>query len=449
MDFLNNIWSAISTPNDGLIKIASIIILFLIEMPLSFSLIVNVFNLQYNKKQQFTYIILTSLIFQLTLMFTSWPINTLINYTSSFIILYILFRKSILKTFIATIFPSIIFNLSGLLCARHYLSLLNITYDQTNTIFIYRIPFAFITYFLVFIFLLVIKYRQIVLNIFDNLDKNNKIIIMTNFIFGTFCILMQSFLSTKYIDILPISFSLFNFICLLIYFVLSFFTLTKVSKLVLITEKLESSEAYNKSLHILHDSVRGFKHDFDNIVTTIGGYVKTEDMEGLKNYYSQLESDCSKVNNLYILNPNIINNPGIYNLLTAKYGKAEEKEIRVNLTFLLDLDNLQMKIYDFARILGILLDNAIESAEECSIKELNIIFRNEVKNKRNIVLIENTYNDKNIDLNKIFEKGFSGKTNHSGIGLWKINQILKKNNNINLHTSKNDKYFSQQLEIYY
>ena len=49
----------------------------------------------------------------------------------------------------------------------------------------------------------------------------------------------------------------------------------------------------------------------------------------------------------------------------------------------------------------------------------------------------------------IFEKGVSGKENHTGIGLWEVNQIISKNNNIVLHTSKNDTYFKQQLEIYY
>ena len=48
-------------------------------------------------------------------------------------------------------------------------------------------------------------------------------------------------------------------------------------------------------------------------------------MKGLEKYYSQLEEDCEKVNNLYILNPDIINNPGIYNLLTTKYGEAVRK----------------------------------------------------------------------------------------------------------------------------
>ena len=49
----------------------------------------------------------------------------------------------------------------------------------------------------------------------------------------------------------------------------------------------------------------------------------------------------------------------------------------------------------------------------------------------------------------MFQKGVSGKENHTGLGLWEIRQILKKNNNVNLYTNKNEKYFSQQLEIYY
>ena len=112
-----------------------------------------------------------------------------------------------------------------------------------------------------------------------------------------------------YIDKLPLIITFLSCISLLAYFGISVYSLTKVMKLTLTTRKLESAEEYNKTLHILHDNVRGFKHDFDNIVTTIGGYIRTNDMEGLKNYYLQLEDDCQRVNNLYLLNPEIINNP--------------------------------------------------------------------------------------------------------------------------------------------
>ena len=152
---------------------------------------------------------------------------------------------------------------------------------------------------------------------------------------------------------------------------------------------------------------------------------------------------------MYILNPDVVNNDGIYNLLTKKYYEAESKDIKINITFLLDLSTLHMKIYEFARILGILLDNAIEASSECDEKIINITFNNDTKNSRQLVLIENTYKDKNIDTEKIFEKGISGKENHTGLGLWEVRKLVKKNSNINLFNSKSDKYFTQQLEIYY
>ena len=259
---------------------------------------------------------------------------------------------------------------------------------------------------------------------------------------------MQSIITFYYIDNLPVIITFLSFISLLAYFSISIYSLTRIFKLVITTKKLESTEEYNNTLRILHDNVRAFKHDFDNIVTTIGGYIKTNDMEGLKKYYVQLEDDCQRVNNLYLLNPNVVNNDGIYNLLTKKYNEAEDKDIKVNITFLLDLSTLKMKIYEFARILGILLDNAIEASSECAEKIINLTFRNDSKNSRQLIIVENTYKDKNVDTEKIFEKGISGKQNHTGLGLWEVRKIVKKNNNINLFTSKNDKYFKQQLEIY-
>lgn len=449
MDILNNIWTAISTPNEDLLNILSIPLLIFIEAPLSFYLIATVFNLEFSKKQSFIYILTTAIVGILASFYLDWPFNIILNFGLIFIILFFFLKKNIIKATIASLLPSTIFNLLCNLILNPYLSFFNISYEEANTIVIYRLPFTLLIYVIVYTLIFISKHMNIKINFLENFDKKSKIILILNFLFGFVYIIIQCILSMNYIDLLPIEFTFFNFVCLLIYFGLSYFSLIKVINLVVTTQKLESAEEYNKTLHILHDSVRGFKHDFDNIVTTIGGYIRTNDMKGLENYYSQLEEDCEKVNNLYILNPDIINNPGIYNLLTTKYSEAEEQGIKVNLTFLLDLNNLHMKIYEFARILGILLDNAIEASSECDEKILNIVFRNDSKNKRNIILIENTYNDKNIDINEIFNKGVSGKENHTGLGLWEIRQILKKNNNINLHTTKNDKYFSQQLEIYY
>lgn len=108
-----------------------------------------------------------------------------------------------------------------------------------------------------------------------------------------------------------------------------------------------------------------------------------------------------------------------------------------------------MKIYEFARILGILLDNAIEASSESTEKIINLSFRDDFRNSRQLITIENTYSNKDVNTDIIFEKGVSGKDDHTGLGLWEVRKLIKKNNNINLFTTKDDKFFKQQLEIYY
>ena len=101
------------------------------------------------------------------------------------------------------------------------------------------------------------------------------------------------------------------------------------------------------------------------------------------------------------------------------------------------------------RILGILIDNAIEACLGCETKVISIKFLRDKYNNRNLIIIENPYKNYLIDVKKIYEKGFSSKKDKSshGLGLWKVKQILSKNKNIQIYTSR-DKLFKQQLEIY-
>ena len=447
-DFLNNLWVAVSTPNPELIKILSIPLLIFLEIPLTLYMLKSIFNITTNKRQNLLYIVITSLVTILSGFFIPSPFNVIINYLASFIIIYCIFKTNAVKTLLGGLLPSFIFTIAQNLFFNPYITLLGITYDQAISIIIYKIPFALFMYLFIFICIYIIKNNHLSLRIIDELDKKTKSLIIANLVFGLIYIVIEIFITMKYLNILPLTFTFANFAMLLLYFIITLYSISKIIKLKTATTQLESAEEYNKTLHILHDNVRGFKHDFDNIVTTIGGYINTDDMEGLKKYYVQLEQDCEKVNNLYILNPDSINNPGIYNLLTSKYHEATEKGIDVNIYFLLDLNDLHMKIYEFARILEILLDNAIEAAEKSKEKLINISFRKDERNNRNLILIENSYANKDVDTEEIFNKGFTEKENHTGIGLWEVRKILSKNNNINLFTSKTDDLFKQQLEIY-
>ena len=98
---------------------------------------------------------------------------------------------------------------------------------------------------------------------------------------------------------------------------------------------------------------------------------------------------------------------------------------------------------------GILIDNAIEAASLCDEKLVDIYVNIDFYNKKQVFTIKNTYIDKNIDTEKIFEKNFSTKEKKSGFGLWEVKEILKRYQNATLETTKDDHLFCQKLEIYF
>ena len=448
MEILNNIWLAISTPNEGLLNMLFIPLAF-IENFLIITLYLVFLNTSVALKKKVIYSLLITFLGIFTQFFIPNPFNIFINYLLHIVIAYLMLKNLALKTVISIVLSIISFNLIGIFILNPFLTVFKITSEQLNSIPFYKVLYVFIVLVFTVLIITILKHKKLKLNFIDNIDKRNKIIIILNMLLGLLAIIIQSITLFYYVDKLPIAITFLSFISLISYYAISIYSLTRIFKLISTTRKLESEEEYNRTLRILHDNVRGFKHDFDNIVTTIGGFIRTNDMEGLKDYYVQLEDDCQRVNNLYILNPEVVNNDGIYNLLTKKYHEAESKDIKVNITFLLDLSTLKMKIYEFARILGILLDNAIEASSECEEKIINLTFRNDTKNSRQLIIVENTYNNPDIDTEKIFEKGVSEKENHTGLGLWEVRKLIKKNNNINLYTSKDNKFFTQQLEIYY
>lgn len=116
----------------------------------------------------------------------------------------------------------------------------------------------------------------------------------------------------------------------------------------------------------------------------------------------------------------------------------------------MDLNSLNMNIYEFTRILGIFLDNSIEAANLSKKKTINIMIVKDTRNHFDSLVIENSYEPGVlIDTNKIFEKNYSTKPKNTGLGLWKVKNILKKYNNISLNTTVTDTYFRHQLKIYY
>ena len=266
-------------------------------------------------------------------------------------------------------------------------------------------------------------------------------------------IIFMSFIQllTKSFDISIVLLSVLLFI---LYFVSAIISFCQSIKLDRTINYLKEAHLRTKSALMLNEDLHVIKHDFSNIVQCMGGYIINNDMNGLKKYYESTRKEFSDVNNLSAINSSLITDYALYNLISSKYSKAKEQDVCFNINISVKFDNMQISSYKLTRILGILLDNAIEAARKCDNKEIYFDvspYYEKGKLKKYIISIQNTYINKDVNVDKIREKGYTSKSadkGSHGLGLWEVNKIMKKSKNLNLHTTKNDDYFIQELEIY-
>ena len=112
--------------------------------------------------------------------------------------------------------------------------------------------------------------------------------------------------------------------------------------------------------------------------------------------------ESKSISTLDKLNPNLIKNPTIFGLITAKYQVCLKKNIKMNFEILGTLENLDINEFELSRILGIFLDNAIEAASGSKEKKINFLI-SEYKTKTSIEL-SNSYSSENLEISEIFSR---------------------------------------------
>lgn len=449
MNTLQMIWSALTVPNEPLINVLLIPLGYL-DAYVGMLYFSSILNIDCSKKRKILYILIYGTIGNLISSLASRSPAVYINLFIWPLLIFFILKASILKSILAEIITMVTTSTLDFILVQITQSVFHITFDTFTTIPIYRITLALCIYLIIFMLSKAINYFKVNITVFENMNSKSKILLFINLLLLIVILVMQFYLIAFYSNVFPFHILMFSTIGLIAYFGVSLYSIINTSKLASTTQALENTQSELHTFKILHEQVRSFKHDFDNMVNSIGGYVVNEDMDGLKVYYKQLLEECNKTNNLYALSPEVINHPAIYHLLATKYYEANQQDVQINLHVFLDLNEIEkrMKIYEFTRIFGILLDNAIEAAKECEKKIINVTFRKDHSNNMIVVIIQNTYSNKDVDTEEIYQKGISSKKNHSGLGLWKVREILMHNNNLNLFTTKDNEFFTQQFEIY-
>ena len=207
-------------------------------------------------------------------------------------------------------------------------------------------------------------------------------------------------------------------------------------------------EKFALTLKKINMDLKCFRHDLNNMLHAMSGYMFIGDIGGLNTYFKKLMIDVTRVNFLEQITVKLKNNPAILGILIEKYDKTINADIELNIDIPYSIKHSGCKTYIIARIFGILIDNAIEATEMCEEKIINIQFLKDEKLSKEYIIISNTFKNHKIDLSRLYDTNYTTKedrVNH-GLGLWKVNEIIKESEEYNIYTSIEDGYFVQKFE---
>ncbi|MGT2756548.1 GHKL domain-containing protein [Streptococcus ovuberis] len=212
--------------------------------------------------------------------------------------------------------------------------------------------------------------------------------------------------------------------------------------------QLKSLEDYSNQVEDLYREVKGFRHDYANLMTTLRLAIEDNDIEQIRDIYQTVLKDSSKQfrASKYDIGRLVnIDNSALKSLLASKFLQANDNNVSVSLEVPEVIKPQGVELVDFITIVSILCDNAIDAAIDAAIPKVRIAFL--TVNNKQMFIIENTTKEERVDLSKLYAFGYSSKGEGRGIGLYNVMKILERYPHVSLNTTSVSYLFCQSLEI--
>ena len=191
------------------------------------------------------------------------------------------------------------------------------------------------------------------------------------------------------------------------------------TELTALVERLSGAEAFAETLRVQ-------THEFMNKLQIISAMVQTESYEELAAYLAFIsetyQQDMGSVTEY-------IKDPIIAGYLIHKFTEARECGVETELVGEHDLPKLkQTETMDaILTIIGNLYDNAVEAVREISTDEKVVYIETDYSDGFFYFFIEDSKeNTETIDLDRLFERGYSHKGKTRGYGLYLVEELVGK-----------------------
>lgn len=213
-------------------------------------------------------------------------------------------------------------------------------------------------------------------------------------------------------------------------------------------KEIETYYEYTLQIESINNEMRKFRHDYVNILSTMSEFIREDDMPGLREYFNDnivSMKDNLQMNSIKINGTDKLKVRAIKGLVTTKILQAQEKNIPISIEVPELIEHIEMNTVDLSRVIGIIIDNAIEASESLEDALIRIAF---IKNEDSVLfIVMNKCSDTTPKIHELFQENFSTKGKNRGLGLSNLKEITDATPNTLLDTTIDNGYFIQKVEI--
>ncbi|WP_190279575.1 sensor histidine kinase [Ornithinibacillus gellani] len=178
-------------------------------------------------------------------------------------------------------------------------------------------------------------------------------------------------------------------------------------------------QQYQKDLLSFYSIIRSQRHDFNLHLNSLFGMLSSEQYDASRQYIEDVVKEVQQVNELLPLK-----HPATGAMLHTFRELAAQKGIAMEIHVLDDLRDMPCSVYEMNKILGNLVQNAMDEAE--GQQQSDIIIEIDRQNDQIVIRVTNETNITDDALQQMFAHSFSTKEAHEGIGLPSIQRLITK-----------------------
>ncbi len=184
-------------------------------------------------------------------------------------------------------------------------------------------------------------------------------------------------------------------------------------------DRVLSMERSVSALEELNNTLRGQRHDFLNHLQVVYSLMEMREYREAQDYIERVYGDIRAVSRALRTA-----NPAVNALLKVKLAACEKQGVKVELNIASAWKNLSIPGWEMCKVLGNLIDNALDALKGTKNPRLTIMLSEDLKTFR-FAVANNGPDIPPQDVGRIFQAGVTTKSEGHGMGLFIVRSTLR------------------------